>query len=252
MRFIRISARCLPWRKPCAERRPSRALSRSDSLPSTLTNTRAARRSGEVSTSVTVTKPIRGSFSSVGDRGSEDLANHLVDAPHSGGWHPLADVNRHVNGHARPPPRVNLSADVAEAEQVALERAAVRAAALDEALHAVGPVPDLASRRRGRRRASSAATCRGPRSRRPRRRSGCRTWSFRDLTSLRLPFRSWTRRNGGGPRPRRRTRHIRLLQGLLDLLRPRKNSSTSPSLTSAKPSSTMPHSIPPRPRRRRP
>ena len=34
------------------------------SLPSTLTNTTAWRRSGDVSTPVTVTKPIRGSFSS--------------------------------------------------------------------------------------------------------------------------------------------------------------------------------------------
>src|SRR3954465_15995471 len=49
---------------PWGERRPSGAPSRSSVSASTLTNTLAVRRSGLVSTEVTVTKPIRGSFNS--------------------------------------------------------------------------------------------------------------------------------------------------------------------------------------------
>src|SRR3954470_12129139 len=49
---------------PWEERSPSSVASRSSSPPSTLTNTLAARRSGLVSTEVTVTKPMRGSFNS--------------------------------------------------------------------------------------------------------------------------------------------------------------------------------------------
>src|SRR5919202_2992915 len=52
------------WRTPCAAARPSRLRSRFRSEPRTLTKTCAWRRSGEVRTPVTVTKPIRGSFSS--------------------------------------------------------------------------------------------------------------------------------------------------------------------------------------------
>src|SRR4051794_33467596 len=50
------------WRKPRECRRPAMASSRAASSPSTLTYTRAARRSGLVSTPVTVTKPMRGSL----------------------------------------------------------------------------------------------------------------------------------------------------------------------------------------------
>src|SRR3954464_8119150 len=49
-------------RKPREWRRPASASSRASSSPSTLKNTRALRRSGLVSTPVTVTKPMRGSF----------------------------------------------------------------------------------------------------------------------------------------------------------------------------------------------
>src|SRR3954454_1951015 len=49
-------------RKPREWRRPARASSRASSSPSTLKYTRALRRSGLVSTPVTVTKPMRGSF----------------------------------------------------------------------------------------------------------------------------------------------------------------------------------------------
>src|SRR3954447_20214877 len=49
-------------RKPREWRRPASASSRACSSPSTLKNTRALRRSGLVSTPVTVTKPMRGSF----------------------------------------------------------------------------------------------------------------------------------------------------------------------------------------------
>src|SRR4051794_3365104 len=50
---------------PWEERNPSSVASRSSSSPSTLTYTLAVRRSGLVSTEVTVTKPIRGSLNSV-------------------------------------------------------------------------------------------------------------------------------------------------------------------------------------------
>ena len=53
------------WITPCEERRPSSVASRCSSSPSTLTCTLAARRSGLVSTEVTVTKPMRGSLNSV-------------------------------------------------------------------------------------------------------------------------------------------------------------------------------------------
>src|SRR5881397_2771022 len=49
-------------RKPREWRSPARASSRASSSPSTLKYTRALRRSGLVSTPVTVTKPMRGSF----------------------------------------------------------------------------------------------------------------------------------------------------------------------------------------------
>ena len=64
MRFIRVSAAIFACSTPCEERRPAIVASRSSSEPSTLTNTLAARRSGLVSTDVTVTKPMRGSLSS--------------------------------------------------------------------------------------------------------------------------------------------------------------------------------------------
>src|SRR5689334_12265328 len=51
------------WSRPCACWRPASVFSRSCSFPRTLTNTRACRRSGLVSTAVTVTNPMRGSFS---------------------------------------------------------------------------------------------------------------------------------------------------------------------------------------------
>src|SRR5439155_21709414 len=53
------------WRYPCEDDNPASDSSRSLSSPSTLTKTRARRRSGLVSTAVTVTNPTRGSFSSV-------------------------------------------------------------------------------------------------------------------------------------------------------------------------------------------
>src|SRR3954451_24724752 len=49
-------------RKPLEWRKPARASLRASSSPSTLKYTRALRRSGLVSTPVTVTKPMRGSF----------------------------------------------------------------------------------------------------------------------------------------------------------------------------------------------
>src|SRR5215208_2294625 len=59
---MRSSRARLAWRNPCEEARPSSVVARSSSLPSTLTCTRAWRRSGLVSTAVTVTNPMRGSL----------------------------------------------------------------------------------------------------------------------------------------------------------------------------------------------
>src|SRR3954452_16687333 len=61
---MRSSRAIWAWRKPADERRPASASSRSASSPRTLTKTRALRRSGLVSTPVTVTNPIRGSLRS--------------------------------------------------------------------------------------------------------------------------------------------------------------------------------------------
>src|SRR6266540_4680663 len=64
VRFSLSSLARRAWRTPCAEARPASVPSRLRSEPRTLTKTRAWRRSVEVSTPVTVTNPIRGSFSS--------------------------------------------------------------------------------------------------------------------------------------------------------------------------------------------
>src|SRR5262245_63888572 len=64
VRFILSSVASRDWSTPCADSSPSSVSCRLRSSPSTLTNTFACRRSGDVSTPVTVTNPIRGSFSS--------------------------------------------------------------------------------------------------------------------------------------------------------------------------------------------
>src|SRR5581483_1944607 len=64
VRFILSSLARRAWRTPCAAASPSSVLCCARSEPSTLTKTRACRRSAVVSTPVTVTKPMRGSFSS--------------------------------------------------------------------------------------------------------------------------------------------------------------------------------------------
>src|SRR5438105_3076227 len=64
VRFIRSSRESRACRTPWAASRPASERRRFFSPPSTLTKTRAWRRSGDVSTPVIVTRPIRGSFSS--------------------------------------------------------------------------------------------------------------------------------------------------------------------------------------------
>src|SRR4051812_7729337 len=59
---MRSSCAICAWRKPRDDVSPSSAAVRSASSPRTLTYTRAARRSGLVSTEVTVTNPMRGSL----------------------------------------------------------------------------------------------------------------------------------------------------------------------------------------------
>src|SRR3954447_24553193 len=61
---MRSSRAIWAWRKPAEERSPASASSRSACWPRTLTNTRALRKSGLVSTPVTVTNPMRGSLRS--------------------------------------------------------------------------------------------------------------------------------------------------------------------------------------------
>src|SRR5689334_3881907 len=64
VRFRRSSDASRAWSGPCAAASPASDSSRLRSDPSTLTYTVAVRRSGEVVTPVTVTKPMRGSLSS--------------------------------------------------------------------------------------------------------------------------------------------------------------------------------------------
>src|SRR3954468_8682417 len=59
---MRSSCAICAWRKPRDDVSPSSAASRSSASPRMLTYTRAKRRSGLVSTPVTVTKPMRGSL----------------------------------------------------------------------------------------------------------------------------------------------------------------------------------------------
>src|SRR3954470_3709882 len=96
-------------RNPREWRRPASASSRACSSPSTLKNTRAVRRSGGVSTPVTVTKPIRGSFrpaASCAERTSLTAsftlrirALAILDHPLAGIAHDLA---HHVVGRGEP------------------------------------------------------------------------------------------------------------------------------------------------------
>src|SRR4051794_22848819 len=60
---MRSSRAIWAWSTPWEEARPASVACLSPSSPRTLTNTRAWRRSGLVSTAVTVTNPMRGSFS---------------------------------------------------------------------------------------------------------------------------------------------------------------------------------------------
>src|SRR5438876_522966 len=79
------------WRTPCAEESPASELSRLRSEPRTLTKTRAWRRSGEVSTPVTVTNPIRGSFSSMSASASDSRIASFTRRIRSGiGGHDLS------------------------------------------------------------------------------------------------------------------------------------------------------------------
>src|SRR4051794_16371877 len=106
---MRSSLPTTDCRKPFEWRRPASASSRAASSPSTLKNTRALRRSGDVSTPVTVTKPMRGSFrpaASCAERTSltasftlRILALAILDHPPSGIAH---DLTHHLvrRGHA--------------------------------------------------------------------------------------------------------------------------------------------------------
>src|SRR3954468_6856370 len=97
-------------RNPREWRRPASASSRADSSPSTLKYTRALRRSGLVSTPVTVTKPMRGSFrpaASCAERTSLTAsftlrirALAILDHPLAGIAH---DLSHHVLGRRHAP-----------------------------------------------------------------------------------------------------------------------------------------------------
>ena len=120
------------------------------SSPRTVTNTRAWRRSGLVLTSVTVTKPMRGSLRP-GHSVAEDLADRLVDAAHA------------VAGHT-------ISSNAATVRST---RTPCGQAGIEEALYPVGATarPHPANRRPRRPRASSAARGPGGRPRSPTRRA---------------------------------------------------------------------------------
>src|SRR6476619_114485 len=104
---MRSSVLITAWRKPRECLRPAMASSRAASSPRTLTYTRALRRSGVVSTPVTVTKPMRGSFrpaASCAERTSltasftlRILALAILDHPSSGIAH---DLTHHIVGRS--------------------------------------------------------------------------------------------------------------------------------------------------------
>src|SRR6185312_5678707 len=144
-----------PCRKPCAERSPSSEALTASASPRTLTYTRAWLRSGLVLTSVTVTNPTRGSFTSwvstslrtsrTASSTRRILSKLILSLPRP----------RTRSGSApRARPRGNGSAATPRRD-----RPPARAGA--------------ASRSSARRRGSSAATCPGRRPRTPRRRAGC-------------------------------------------------------------------------------
>src|SRR3954470_3277596 len=116
-------------RTPCEEVRPARARSRSVASPSTLTKTRAWRRSGLVSTAVTVTNPMRGSLSPSASRAERTsrtasltrrmrsagiLAVQQLFARHQGSFHANSvgkhrlhitlEVGRRIGERSRPRP----------------------------------------------------------------------------------------------------------------------------------------------------
>ncbi len=143
------------WRNPWAELEPLEArLARVGSSPSTDTKTVAWRRSGEVSTEVTVTKPTRGSLRSVATA-SESTTR-------------TASSTRRMRaeGILDHPPEVLIG------DHETLERGAVGMAVEHEALDPVQPAIELAQRRAGQRgrRAWRAGGGPGGRPRRRRRR----------------------------------------------------------------------------------
>ena len=118
-------------RKPWAERKPARLASRSSSVPSTETNTRACRRSGLVFTAVTVTNPTRGSLRSCV---TASLKTALT-----------ASSTRRILSEAMLPPKV------LDRSHVALETCPVRMTVEHEALHPVQCALELVQRAGGQR-----------------------------------------------------------------------------------------------------
>src|SRR5919106_1284911 len=76
------------------------------------------------------------------DRIPENLSNRLVDAPHPGRRHRPATITVPHNRYSSRPIGSRSFPNVTQAEQVALKRAAIRAAAVDEADQAVDSVRD--------------------------------------------------------------------------------------------------------------
>src|SRR4051794_22125993 len=124
-------------RKPREWRRPARASSRASSSPSTLKYTRALRRSGLVSTPVTVTKPMRGSFrpaASCAERTSLTASFTLrIRAPAILDHPPEREVNARVHSATH---------DLVGRDQPALDPHAVRELRQDVALELGGGVVD--------------------------------------------------------------------------------------------------------------
>src|SRR4051812_36099518 len=187
------------WRKPCAERSAAIERSRSGSLPSTETKTRAWRRSGDVSTAVTVTKPTRGSLSS------------CVIAPDK--------TSRTASSTRRMRPPLILVTPSHPTRPAAARRArpagsARRGSARRRRRH---PRRAPGSRPPAPRPASSAATCPGGRPRPPRHRDAVADAPSRGSAPLASPSGNRTRERRDGPAEGRRRSAPPLGEGALDL-----------------------------------
>src|SRR5215211_1160934 len=184
-------------RTPWEDRRPARLASRSASPPSTLTYTRAERRSGLVSTEVTVTNPIRGSSSSL-----------VIADPITSRMSSLTLLMRWAIGgdsSARGPGTLVVLTRECRPRSGGLDRTPTR---LDNAIRRSAPGRLHGARRRRRpptrTRACSVARCRARPPRPPRRRSAVEAVLSASAGAFACPSSRGSRSGAGEPPPRRR------------------------------------------------